>query len=103
MLIGNCIRCGSVPQLTLDMGKFGLVPLCTVCWTGLASCMEKDINLWKKTDDWMLEFHKARILKEKIEEDIIQQQEEIESAVEKTRAEKAIELLNILHDYTFDA
>lgn len=97
ILIGHCIRCGSTPQLTLDMGKFGMVPLCTVCWTGLASCMEKDLSLWRKTENWMEEFNRGWQLRLAIEDQIEEQQKEAKNSRPQSRVDMALEDLDLIH------
>lgn len=56
----ECVRCGSVATITLDMGKMGLLGLCPVCWVGLAGCLARDFEIYKEFDkDYMQEFQKA--------------------------------------------
>ena len=49
-----CVRCGSTPNIMLDMGKLGKVGLCTVCWVGLAGCMARDYSVF---NNFNIDFH----------------------------------------------
>lgn len=60
-LLRECVRCGAVPLLTLDMGKLGRVGLCSVCWIGLAGAMARDFTIFNDFHvDFVAEISKAR-------------------------------------------
>jgi hypothetical protein len=48
-------------MLNIDGGKAGKLPVCVVCWTGLAACMTRDFHIFTDFNkDYLQEMNIAR-------------------------------------------